>query len=66
MVKLCHIFQPKKSKSDVTRSSDLKVNDVGDKLFIRVERQTIRRLPISHAVIFQVEDKNQERDDLIP
>ena len=43
-----------KSKSDVTRRSDLKVNDAGDKLFIRVERQTIRRLPISHAVIFTV------------
>lgn len=48
------LFQPKKSKSDVTRRSDLKVNDAGDKLFIRVERQTIRRLPISHAVIFTV------------
>ena len=32
----------------------MKVADAGDKLFIRVERQTIRRLPISHAVIFTV------------
>ena len=48
------LFQPAESKSYVERSKQINQENVGDKLFIRVERQTIRRLPITQSIIFTI------------
>jgi len=48
------LFQPAKSKTDIERSSSIKGKNAGDKLFLRVERQTIRRLPKTLSIIFTI------------
>ncbi len=48
------LFQPKTSKADVKRSKKITKYNAGDKLFIRVERQTIRKLLTSGSIIFTV------------
>ena len=48
------LFQPAESKSYVERSKEINQENAGDKLFIRVERQTIRRLPVSRSIIFTI------------
>jgi dimethylamine monooxygenase subunit A len=35
-------------------SEDITVSNAGDRVFLRVERQTLRRLPISNAVLFGI------------
>ena len=48
------LFQPAESKSYIERSKQINQENAGDKLFIRVERQTIRRLPITQSIIFTI------------
>ena len=48
------LFQPAKSKSFVERSKTITNKNAGDRLFIRVERQTIRRLPKTQAIAFTI------------
>ena len=48
------LFQPARSKSIVERSKSITDKNAGDRLFIRVERQTIRRLPKTKAVAFTI------------
>ena len=48
------LFQPAESKSYIERSKQINQENAGDKLFIRVERQTIRRLPVSRSIIFTI------------
>jgi len=48
------LFQPVKSKSLVERSKTITEKNAGDRLFIRVERQTIRRLPKTQAIAFTI------------
>ena len=48
------LFQPVKSKSLVERSKTITDKNAGDRLFIRVERQTIRRLPKTQAIAFTI------------
>ena len=48
------LFQPARSKSVVERSKSITDKNAGDRLFIRVERQTIRRLPKTQAVAFTI------------
>lgn len=48
------LFQPKKSKTEVVRIKSINKSNAGEKLFIRVERQTIRRMPKTKAIIFTV------------
>ena len=48
------LFQPAESKSYVERGKEINQENAGDKLFIRVERQTIRRLPVSRSIIFTI------------
>ena len=48
------LFQPARSKSVVERSKSITDKNAGDRLFIRVERQTIRRLPETQAVAFTI------------
>ena len=48
------LFQPAKSKSLVERSKTITDKNAGNRLFIRVERQTIRRLPRTQAIVFTI------------
>ena len=48
------LFQPARSKSRVERSKTITDKNAGDRLFIRVERQTIRRLPETQAIAFTI------------
>ena len=48
------LFQPAESKSYIERSKQINQENAGDKLFIRVERQTIRRLPITRSIVFTI------------
>jgi len=48
------LFQPVKNKSLVERSKTITDKNAGDRLFIRVERQTIRRLPKTQAIAFTI------------
>ena len=48
------LFQPARSKSVVERSKTITETNAGDRLFIRVERQTIRRLPKTQAIAFTI------------
>ncbi len=48
------LFQPAERKSYIERSKQINQENAGDKLFIRVERQTIRRLPVSRSIIFTI------------
>ena len=36
------------------KSKQINQENAGDKLFIRVERQTIRRLPITRSIVFTI------------
>ncbi len=62
------LFQPAKSKSFVERSKTITNKNAGDRLFIRVERQTIRRLPETKAIAFtirvHVDPLSSIKDDL--
>ena len=63
------LFQPVKSKSLVERSKTITDKNAGDRLFIRVERQTIRRLPKTQAIAFtirvHVDPLSSIREDLL-
>jgi len=48
------LFQPAKSKTEIKRSNQITENNAGKRLFIRVERQTIRRLPVNKSIIFTI------------
>jgi len=48
------LFQPATSKSHIERSETITEDNAGDRLFIRVERQTIRRLPKTQAIVFTI------------
>ena len=48
------LFQPARSKSVVERSKTITETNAGDRLFLRVERQTIRRLPKTQAIAFTI------------
>ena len=48
------LFQPARSKSRIERSKTITEDNAGDRLFIRVERQTIRRLPETGAIVFTI------------
>ena len=48
------LFQPARSKSQIVRPGTITENNAGDRLFIRVERQTIRRLPETKAIVFTI------------
>ena len=48
------LFQPIRNKSHVERSKTITDKNAGDRLFIRVERQTIRRLPKTKAIAFTI------------
>ena len=48
------LFQPARSKSQIERSRTITEDNAGDRLFIRVERQTIRRLPETKAIVFTI------------
>ena len=48
------LFQPAENKSYIERGKEINQENAGDKLFIRVERQTIRRLPVSRSIIFTI------------
>ena len=48
------LFQPATSKSQIERSKTITKDNAGDRLFIRVERQTIRRLPKTQAIAFTI------------
>jgi len=48
------LFQPTKSKSHIERSKSINKNNAGNRLFIRVERQTIRRLPSTLSIVFTI------------
>ena len=48
------LFQPANSKSQIERSRTITEDNAGDRLFVRVERQTIRRLPETKAIVFTI------------
>ena len=48
------LFQPATSKSQIERSRTITEDNAGDRLYIRVERQTIRRLPETKAIVFTI------------
>ena len=48
------LFQPERSKADVERSKSINSTNAGDKLFLRVERQTIRKLPKTLSIVFTI------------
>ena len=48
------LFQPVRNKSHVKRSKTITDKNAGDRLFIRVERQTVRRLPKTKAIAFTI------------
>jgi len=49
------LFSPTSSVSRVGRGTRVKsVKDAGDQLFLRVERQTLTRLPKSNAILFTI------------
>ncbi|HIC27525.1 MAG TPA: DUF3445 domain-containing protein [Gammaproteobacteria bacterium] len=48
------LFQPAKSKSHIERSKSITKENAGSRLFIRVERQTIRRLPSTLSIAFTI------------
>ena len=49
-----NLFQPANSKSQIERSRTITEDNAGDRLFVRVERQTIRRLPETKAIVFTI------------
>jgi len=48
------LFQPANRKSQIERSRTITEDNAGDRLFVRVERQTIRRLPETGAIVFTI------------
>ena len=48
------LFQPTTSKSQIERSRTITEDNAGGRLYIRVERQTIRRLPETKAIVFTI------------
>ena len=48
------LFQPARSKSQIVRPRTITEDNAGDRLFVRVERQTIRRLPETKAIVFTI------------
>ena len=44
----------KKSKKEIKRSDLINQENAGERLFLRVERQTIRRLPESSSIVFTI------------
>ena len=47
------LFQPG-GKWRIEGGSDITAENAGDRVFLRVERQTLRRLPVSGAVLFGI------------
>ena len=48
------LYQPAINKRSIKRAKDINNYNAGEKLFIRVERQTIRRLAITKSILFTV------------
>ena len=48
------LFQPAKNKKVIKRSKSINKRNAGDKLFVRVERQTIKRLTLTKSIVFTV------------
>jgi len=48
------LFHPAKSKKEIKRSDLTNKENAGERLFLRVERQTIRRLPKSSSIVFTI------------
>ncbi len=48
------LFHPAKSKKEIKRSDLINQENAGERLFLRVERQTIRRLPKSSSIVFTI------------
>ena len=48
------LFHPAKSKKEIKRSDLINQENAGERLFLRVERQTIRRLPESSSIVFTI------------
>ncbi len=48
------LFQPARSKADIKRSKSIDSSNAGELLFLRVERQTIRKLPETLSVVFTI------------
>ena len=48
------LFQPTQNKSLIKRSKTITKDNAGNRLFIRVERQTIRRLVETKAIVFTI------------
>ncbi len=48
------LFQPARSKSIIERSKNINSSNAGESIFLRVERQTVRKLPETHAVVFTI------------
>ena len=48
------LYQPAKSKKDIERSKSINSSNAGESLFLRVERQAIRKLPETLSVIFTI------------
>ena len=47
-------FQPERDAADLERARRMKVEEVGTSLFVRTERQTLRRLPATGAILFTI------------
>ena len=48
------LFQPSRDEPDPQASDDVTAEDAGERLIVRVERQTIRRLPETRAILFTI------------
>ena len=48
------LYQPALNKASINRADNISETNAGDKLFIRVERQTIKKLNISKSILFTV------------
>ena len=51
-------------RSRASRSADLTAENAGEQLWLRVERQTLRRLPQSRAVVFTIRTLVRRLDEV--
>ncbi|MBK49435.1 MAG: hypothetical protein CL768_00130 [Chloroflexi bacterium] len=48
------LYQPARSKAAIERSKNIDSSNAGESLFLRVERQTVRKLPETLSVVFTI------------
>ncbi len=48
------LFEPERDRAELSRAASLRIEEVGDALYLRMESQTLRRLARTRAVLFTI------------